>query len=780
MKHNTFRFRKLFFRFLSGVLPAFVLVSPLLALEPPTPEQLQRYRADGSLGRRIEDARALGNHLAAPALIHRLQQKLDPMAKSMAAPPEPLWGLPSSGTVKVLTLLIAFSDYAPAAANTQASIHAKLFADGSGGYPQESLRNYYQRSSYNQLQIQGNTLGWYTTAYARGTVPETTAGREDLIKEALNYYNALGHDFTQYDNDGDGEIDYFVVIWTGPPGDWATFWWGYFTGFSGWSYTIDGKHLGSYSWQWESGSTPPAAYSPTVVIHETGHALGLPDYYDYDPDLGPPGGVGDLDMMDGNWGDHNCFSKFLLGWLTPTTYSTGLNAVSLHPSSGTTDALLFMPEAVPGNEFGEFYMAQNRDQSGNDTGYPGSGVLVWHVDSRTDGYGNFLYDNSYSEHKLLRLMEADGLEEIEQGLGADAGDYWPAGGMFGPVTTPSSYRYDGSNTGSGIRNISAGTGVLNVTHYNYSDDLTPPAGTPTAPVDEGAATASSVIQFAWTPGSSADPQSGIDGYRLQIGTFPGGNDIGERNVARMSTASVADCESGFSFFARVAALNGGGLAGGWSGNSDGILVTAPVIAGSVIENPELALTTTSAAPWTSQGSVVYSGASAARSGAIGNGQATSIYVSVTGPGTLDFFWKVSSEDGWDILNFTMDGTGDARGISGEEDWTLFSMPVPTGRHMLKWTYTKDSVCCTGGSDAGWLDALTYNREVKGNLNGSPKINGADLAILIHHLAGHLNSGTPPFTAPASYADVDSSGGSADAADLSILANYLAGNNSIIP
>ncbi len=43
-------------------------------------------------------------------------------------------------------------------------------------------------------------------------------------------------------------------------------------------------------------------------------------------------------------------------------------------------------------------------------------------------------------------MEADGLEEIEAGGGgtADAGDYYGAGDTFGPSTTPSSQRYDGS------------------------------------------------------------------------------------------------------------------------------------------------------------------------------------------------------------------------------------------------------------------------------------------------------------------------------------------------
>ena len=129
--------------------------------------------------------------------------------------------MPTKGNVKILALLIAFNDIAPA--NTAASIDGKLFGDGlPADAPRESVRNYYRRASFNQLEIGGNTLGWYTTAYPRSSVTQTRAGRETLIKEALNSFNAAGHDFAQYDNDGDGAIDYFVVIWTGPDNGWAT------------------------------------------------------------------------------------------------------------------------------------------------------------------------------------------------------------------------------------------------------------------------------------------------------------------------------------------------------------------------------------------------------------------------------------------------------------------------------------------------------------------------------------------------------------------------------
>ena len=435
------------------------------ALQPPTPEQIEQYKRDGTLRTRIEQAKAFKNHLVSEDLVSRGRLKLQRLylhtegmlsseTDQILAPPPAWQGMPTSGTVKVLALLIAFSDYPPI--TPASTIESKLFGDGSGGTPYESLRNFYRRSSYNKLEIQGNVLGWYITSYPRSDVPETVQGRQNLIKEALNYYDTLGHDFTQYDNDGNGTIDYLIVIWSGPHGAWASFWWGYMTTFSDSTYRLDGKRLRTYSWQWELYNYPYGSFDTRVVIHETGHALGLPDYYDYDSTVGPKGGVGGLDMMDGNWGDHNCFSKFLLDWINPPVHRSGRRQFTLNPSGTSEDALVVMPGALQGNQFFEFFMVQNRYRTGNDSPYPANGLLIWHVDARLNSSGtNFLYNNSYTDHKLLRLMEADGLEEIETGDGrADAGDYYVAGKVFANDTAPNSQRYNGTSTGIQVKDIS--------------------------------------------------------------------------------------------------------------------------------------------------------------------------------------------------------------------------------------------------------------------------------------------------------------------------------------
>jgi M6 family metalloprotease-like protein len=464
----------------------FIGLNAAFALERPTREQIERYKLDGTLAWRIAKAKAIGNHKMSRPMMDRLDYKLRRLSlervgraadktSRLLAPP-PAWkGMPTSGTVKVLALLISFNDYP--GTTTPAYFTSRLFGDGVGGPPFDSLRNFYRRSSYDQLTVEGNVLGWYQAPYARSTVTETETGRQNLIKEALSFYEAQGHDFSQYDNDGDGAIDYFCVFWTGPHGEWASFWWGYYTWFYDSTFRLDGKRLTTYSWQWELYSYPSGTFGPSVIIHETGHALGVPDYYDYNDAIGPRGGVGSLDIMDGT-GDHNCFSKFMLDWITPTVVSAGSQTVSLRASGLFPDALIFMPGAVPGRIFDEFFMVQNRCRSGNDTNlFTGSdGLTLWHVDSRLDSWNdNFLYDNSYTGHKLLKLLEADGLEEIETyNASANAGDYYKAGMTFGPFSVPNSARYDGMATAMGLTNITGTTTPMSLTVF--SSDLPPVAG----------------------------------------------------------------------------------------------------------------------------------------------------------------------------------------------------------------------------------------------------------------------------------------------------------------
>ncbi|NOS71275.1 MAG: hypothetical protein HOP33_15250 [Verrucomicrobia bacterium] len=111
--------------------------------------------------------------------------------------------------------------------------------------------------------------------------------------------------------------------------------------------------------------------------------------------------------------------------------------------------------------------------------------------------------------------------------------------------------------------------------------------------------------------------------------------------------------------------------------------------------------------WFAQNGETHDGEVAAQSGVIANNQQSDLQTTITGPGTLRFWWKVSSEEGFDFLHFYLDKTATPLvSISGEADWEQKTFAIPTGVHTLRWTYVKD-VSVSAGRDAGWLDEVFF-------------------------------------------------------------------------
>lgn len=119
----------------------------------------------------------------------------------------------------------------------------------------------------------------------------------------------------------------------------------------------------------------------------------------------------------------------------------------------------------------------------------------------------------------------------------------------------------------------------------------------------------------------------------------------------------------------------------------------------------LVFTTGGNAGWSEQTSTYYSPPKAWKSGFIADNQSTYLSTTVTGPGTLTFYWRTNSEDGYDLLTFHLDEVYQFE-ISGLTDWQLKSVPIPTGSHTLKWKYSKDHMISIG-ADAGYVDEIVF-------------------------------------------------------------------------
>ena len=373
-------------------------------------------------------------------------------------------GLPTSGDVKVLVIPVAFQEY-PATKEMKDTINTAFNGTNSetGWY---SLNSYYYESSYGQLSITADVTDWYNVKrnqdyYARYVDSDDYIyGSTIILEEALEHFKNT-YDYSDYDSNNDGIIDSVYLIYNTPlegnPGHYDdTFFWAY----TYWDYNYeertyqDTKALSYVFAGYEffneklMFSNKKITINTETIIHETGHLFGLEDYYDYNTiDYKNVGGYCVVDMMDYNIGDHNPFSKTLLGWS---------NAVIIEESgiyelpSFTNDGTYFVIGASGKYEsmFSEYYMIDYYTLTGlNDlevkdyfkTNSQILGVRVSLVNSvltEDEGYyPYFKYNNSDSKYKLLQLLEKDYNGKFDISLSDDPkcelNDFYLVGDSFG-------------------------------------------------------------------------------------------------------------------------------------------------------------------------------------------------------------------------------------------------------------------------------------------------------------------------------------------------------------
>lgn len=118
--------------------------------------------------------------------------------------------------------------------------------------------------------------------------------------------------------------------------------------------------------------------------------------------------------------------------------------------------------------------------------------------------------------------------------------------------------------------------------------------------------------------------------------------------------------------------------------------------------------------WSRTTAQAEAGSAAAVSADVGDNQTSwlDLNYTFTQDGTFSFWWKVSSESGWDYLLFCYDNdsctrtTGYNQRISGEAGWAKISIAVTAGAHSFRWLYAKDS-SSADGSDIGWVDNVQF-------------------------------------------------------------------------
>ncbi len=319
----------------------------------------------------------------------------------------------SVGNPKMLVIPVDFKDYSCQVLDngcdgTRSDIQKAYFGKSedtvvSGGDSDgwESVSSFYYKSSFEKLNITGTVTPWFTYNKTVGEISEmSTNAAQMILLEAVDWYkeyckeNSLPFDF---DADQDGYIDCVQLIYVVPE-NYANSntWWAYTSSLRGSLPDYDMANPYQFVFASQSFMYHDKHYVDAhTYIHETGHVLGLDDYYNTNKSgpLSIPRPAGGIDMMDHNIGDHCAYSKFALEWISPKIV-TGEGQITLRPTTTTGDAIIVTPQ-WNGTAFDEYLMIEfhrpiglnQKDSSRKYAGaYPlvmdQNGIKVYHIDSR--------------------------------------------------------------------------------------------------------------------------------------------------------------------------------------------------------------------------------------------------------------------------------------------------------------------------------------------------------------------------------------------------------------
>ena len=152
----------------------------------------------------------------------------------------------------------------------------------------------------------------------------------------------------------------------------------------------------------------------------------------------------------------------------------------------------------------------------------------------------------------------------------------------------------------------------------------------------------------------------------------------------------------------------------WSSDVDGVFYNGtegnitPFQLNEGFEGLNLSYSTGGYMEWVLTTTSAKEGVKSARSGDIDDDEFSWMETTFDWPGTLEFYWKVSSED-TDYLRLYIDGKLKDQ-ISGTVGWTKYSIIFVEGGHRVRWSYEKD-LSISHGNDAGYVDAISYRSDL---------------------------------------------------------------------
>lgn len=314
----------------------------------------------------------------------------------------------------------------------------------------------------------------------------------EMVEDAIKYLDSQV-DFSKYDTDNDGYVDNIYVIYAGKGensyGAATTIWphsWDLVSAL-GAAITADGVKINDYGCGNEWDDVYPTGIG--TFCHEFGHVMGLPDLYNtgssYDADAVTPGNWSIMDY--GSYNNDGCtpcsysiFERNAFGWIDPIVLD-GPNSISLENIHDTnTGAVILTPSK------NEFFLLENRQQTGWDKYLPGHGMIIWHIDYSASVWKSNSPNND-ATHQRVDIVEASGLSDNND---LDIMATYPFPGThrvnsFTYDTKPSLRTWNNADLGLPLTDITEARGIVSFDVAGGIVNLDIPVATASAPTGNG-------------------------------------------------------------------------------------------------------------------------------------------------------------------------------------------------------------------------------------------------------------------------------------------------------
>ena len=313
---------------------------------------------------------------------------------------------PVNGNVNILLIPISFND-------VNKMIDTNLLDIAFNANNNElidfySVKQYYEISSYNNIHLNFDILNTYTTLHPSNYY-ETKNNYVDAVKEivieSLTYYDEMIN-YQDYDSNNDGYIDGVYLIYDHDV-DYSyanPLWWAFTSYINQNEILFDNLKIKSNVFAGIDFLINKQEKLEThTYIHEMAHMFGLDDYYDTALTKGSEkGGLAGADMMDQTIGDHNSFSKALLGWNNGKIIK---ESTTIELSSINGDYLILANDFdLSKGLFQEFFILEYYTPTSlneYDKMFKISGIRMLHVIAYLKKDGTLKYNNSTSNVKLI-------------------------------------------------------------------------------------------------------------------------------------------------------------------------------------------------------------------------------------------------------------------------------------------------------------------------------------------------------------------------------------------